>query len=368
MRLLLSVLLLIPAITALANMASPVQPGDLPASPFLGRHAAVVHESIEIETDGDFSRANFRVTYTLTCDSAASGVPLLFYAAGLRDSFRVWLDGREIALLPLPGHLSQPENGLPGHFDYLYRTESGFTALEYTALENSEDEVLIHAEDLRYFEAGLDTGRHEFRVEYTAAPWTDRSDWVRENSFRYALFPARHWKSFGGLDISLTTTAPAAGLSTNLGPAAEGRLPGTLSWHFDGLPADMIILSFKPEMDRAASLLLRIGPDRLTYGLAGLLLVLHVFALWLFRRANPTKRISWVWLTGSLAVPLVVLASYPALIGLIDGAIGPSASRYHGYPILAIGLYPIAMPVYAVVMFLADLYLKRAARAENPQA
>jgi hypothetical protein len=79
-------------------------------------------------------------------------------------------------------------------------------------------------------------------------------------------------------------------------------------------------------------------------------------------RIVPNKYFFWVMIAGSILVPLLVLLSYIFSFSLIDLAIGPAASRNHGYTFLSLAFYPLLLLVYWPAMWLVDRAMARRKR------
>jgi len=92
--------------------------------------------------------------------------------------------------------------------------------------------------------------------------------------------------------------------------------------------------------------------------IALLLIVLHFFGIKIYRKAQLTKKNSWVVIAGSIIIPLFILISYIISYGVIDSIIGEEAGRYHGYIFLVIVLYPVLLPIYWVLMWFVDKKIK----------
>jgi len=69
-------------------------------------------------------------------------------------------------------------------------------------------------------------------------------------------------------------------------------------------------------------------------------------------------------IVGSITNPLIILLGFIYSFDLIDFAIGEESSKYHGYIVLAILIYPILLAVYWVTMWLIDRATVRRLRSE----
>jgi hypothetical protein len=211
--------------------------------------------------------------------------------------------------------------------------------------------------DLQAFTLELSPGEHTVDVFYTATPWVDR-EWIRENSIRYSLSPARHWKSFGPLEVIVEVPEADGLFRSTLKEPMEGSLPGRAVWRFTEIPADVITIAFTPSVSASARLLMGLSPFGIALIAGGFLLLLHI--RWMHRyRVNGHRGRSMPLITGALLVPLGFLCAFLYGYDLIDMAIGPDAGRFHGYTFMYLLLYPVIMPLYALGCWLLDRFWKK---------
>jgi len=347
---------------AWANMASPVEEGTLPASPFISQHVDILRETMRILPDARFETARFEIEYHLRAHRPGRQVPLLFYASEYREQFRIWVDGREIQLSEVPGAYDTLEGAPFADFDYLFAPGSGQESVQVAINDSPLEGFSVVLADLKFFAADLSEGEHLIRVEYVANRWVDHSGWINQYSFRYALSPAKYWKSFGELEITLDASAFPGSITTNLGAPATGDLQSIAVWQFSSLPVQVLRINYQPAMPPIARTLLAISPLGLTIFAAILFLLLHLLAMRAFRRAHPENRFSGVMIVGSIAAPLLVLLVYVFSFSLIDLFIGPAASRNHGYTFLAVAFYPLLLLGYWTAMWLVDRTMARRER------
>jgi len=342
----------------LANMASPITEGTLGASPFISQYVDIIKENILIVPDCDFETAQFIIEYYIKANKSGVQIPLLFYASEYSSDFKVWLDDAEIPFNPVPRYYEDLEGTLFEDFRVLF--DSGNESNGQVEIDNSKFSTFyVSVNNLKFFEADLSEGTHSIRVEYIAESWSDRSDWVTEYSFRYALAPAKYWKSFGELEITLDAKNFSKKLETNLGDPLQGDLETVATWKFSGIPTEMIHVAYIPELSSTAKTLMTFGPQGLTYIFAGVLVSIHLLLMYLFRKRNPSARFSWVMITGSILVPLIVLIGYILSYGIIDASIGKDAAGRHVYTFMALLLYPAIMPFYLLLMWLIDWVIRK---------
>ena len=343
-----------------ANMGSPIRQGTFSGSAISSRDIDIVKEIIHLKIDKDFKTAFYQVEYHIKTDVAGKQIPLLFLAKDFKGNFIVWVDDQKVNLLDIPEEFKatarSPFERFSGSFERSYQ-EGESETVEISWQKDRGYSYRLN--DLKYFELDLSKGEHRVRVEYTADVWTDVSDWVKEYSFRYSLSPAKYWKSFGSLEITLDATAFHSAVTTNLGAAVHGNPDSIAVWNFSKLPGDFIQVSSKPQISRFANAMIAIDPFGLTIIFALLISLLHVLGIIKYRRSKPVKRYSWVVISGSLLIPFLILVFYIMSYDFIDSAIGEAAGRFHGYTFLVILLYPLFMPVYWLIMWLIDRILKR---------
>lgn len=341
-------------------MGSPVRQGTFSSSAFSSRDIDIVSETVHLKIDENFKSAFYQIEYSINTETAGKQIPLLFHAKDYRGEFKVWVDNLLIKLKDIPEEYKTATDTPFEKFSSAF--EKAFQDGESETVEISWQKdrgYTYRLNDLKYFEADLSKGNHKIRVEYTADVWTDVSDWVKEYSFRYSLSPAKYWKSFGSLEITVDASACNRKITTNLGKVAWGNPDSVAVWEFTKLPADYIEISSKPEISRYASTMIAIGPSGLTIIFTLLIVFLHLLSILKYRRSKSAKRFSWVVIAGSLIIPFLILVFYIISYDLIDSAIGVDAGRFHGYVFMIILLYPIFMPGYWLIMWLTDKILKR---------
>lgn len=340
-----------------ANMASPWQSGTQSASAYSSSDIDLVHEHILIAVNAGFTAASYTITYTVQSDVAGNRIPLVFYAMDYAGDFRIWVDDKPVQWQQAdPEHMSLNDSLWRG-FHFPESTASN-TNNPFTLSFGDDNSAQVEVKDLKYFVADLATGTHQIRVQYTANAWINRSNWIKNYSFRYALSPAKYWKSFGGLDIDVQLENNSIVYTSNLSGGTTKPGGNVQSWHFDSLPSDAIVLSYTPQVTGLAKLLLTIKPGGLTIIAFLVLLFLHIALISKFRKIHPAKSGMWFITIGCVFVPVITLLFYLFSFGWIDEAIGPHASDYHGYTFMVLLVLPIAIPVYYVLIRLL-LWLKK---------
>jgi len=343
-----------------ANMASPIRRGTSASTVFASKDIDILSEQIIIRPDSAFQFADFYVSYSIRSDYSGLQIPLLFYAKDLEGAFGVWVDG-----------VVQKIEEVPREYYAIKGTSlAGFSS--YTQQSNAEDaedpvmiawsgssEISCRLHDLKFFRADLSKGLHQIQVRYRARVWQDRSDWVKRYSFRYSLAPARHWSSFGGLDVSLDGTGFGEVSGTSLGAVHSGRLDSFANWHFAQLPSDNLAIFFQPKPSGFAQFLIELSPFGIALLVGFFLVLAHVYWVVRFRRKQPQRRYSMPVVLGSLLLPFLLLLCYVLSYPFIDGLIGIHASRYHGYYIFVFFFYPFLVLGYGLLVWLFDFLFRR---------
>lgn len=352
-------------------MASPVSEGSFISTAFSSHDIDIVYEKLGIKINPNLYTASFNVEYKIKTSQAGKQIPLLFYAARFKEGFHVWVDGVEI----ITENYQDPYRNLFDAFsENFVRREAGSSEMvevdfgpRYNWLENkASNKQMYPLGDLKFFELDLSEGEHTIKVTYDALAWEDRSDWVKNYSFRYSLSPAQHWKSFGGLELTLDASAFNNPPILNIGAPQKGSLDSIAIWKFDSIPADFIIVTNVPKISNYAKTMIKIGPGGLALIWSLLLFCFHFLMMYIFRRKNSSVRFAWVMITGSILIPFFMLAGYPFTFSIIDSAIGPVAGGMQGYmSFMIIIVYPIVLVIYWVIMWLLDRLLRKRFRKDN---
>ncbi|MCT4622042.1 MAG: hypothetical protein N4A46_00370 [Schleiferiaceae bacterium] len=336
-----------------ANMSNPVNPGTLGSRPFVSDYAQVNHEDIYVKFNEDFSQANFRVVYQITTFKAGDQIPFLFYASDLESGFTVKVDGIPLDTIHYPYVQKRNESTFVDFQDLYGKHEL------LNLHESTHSELSIRLSDMIYFITDLSEGEHTIAVEYNARCWTNRSNWINEYSFRYALSPAKYWKSFGTLNLFVDANAFDGTYQTNFGEPVVGEKDKVKYWQFEGIPVDVLLFEYSPVPSRVAQFLLMMKPEGIASFIGFFLILFHLIIIYRYRKNNPNAGFSWVVLAGGIVVPALFFLSWVFAYDWIDYFIGEHASKYHGYSFLVFFLYPLAMPIYLFATWVLDKTLKR---------
>ncbi len=342
----------------LANMASPIIPGTMMATPFTSQYVDILSEKIFIKINKGFTTAMFHIEYRIKSSANGLQIPLIFYAMNYSNDFKVWIDGKELIIKNLPDELQLKDSILLSDFEYIFSKENQSGNQQLNINENLKTDFYVNIYDLLFFEANITNGEHIIKVEYKALAEIDGSDWVNEYSLRYSLSPAKYWKSFGELELKIDASAFNKTITTNLNQQSHGNLDSIATWSFAKLPADFILIKHAPEIGSFAKTLINISPEGIAIFFGLLIIALHVSVIIKYRKKNLTVRFSKPMIIGSLLVPLVyVLINYYSYF-FIDHFL-EGASGNHGYIFLILFFYPFLLPFYWIIMWLVDRIYRR---------
>jgi hypothetical protein len=356
MRFLFTVIAIHLFFTAAANMASPLQRGSAGSISFVNENVNILEESVFIKPDAGFAYAYFKIIYRIETLQNGHHIPLLFHAMRYDSGFTVTVDGMPVSLKPLPGTFYESEL-FKGFSNYFEPSFSGQTKIRIPWSSHITES--LPAGDLQFFETDLLKGKHEITVRYHAKTWVDRSGWIRRYSIPYALTPARFWKSFGRLTISVDGSASAKDFTCNFGLPVSGNTHTLANWIFDSIPQDIIRLEYEPVLSENAQNWIGFGPENMALVFAGLLVPVHFFLIYKNRKKNKSKNASAVFWIGTLLLPFLTLVFFIYSYSFIDSLIGAEASKRHGYTFMAFVLYPVLLVPYGIVMYLADYWLRK---------
>ena len=341
-----------------ANMASPIVQGSKNASAFSSKDVTILHENIVVHLNQDFKTAKFTIEYTIKSDVVGGQIPLLFLAKEYKNGFTVWLDGKPIEIQNIPAQYYKTENSpfanFANSFDEIIDNNQYISI--YWQRNHTE---LYNLDDLKYFEANLSKGEHKIKIEYLANVWVDNSNWVKEYCFLYSLAPAKYWKSFGSLTITVFQDGQLKPITTNLGNPKEGKIGAISTWSFNELPSDMIQIKYKTQISQTAKTLISIEPFGIMIYCGFLLFIIHIVLIFWYRKINITRKQSWVVILGSILVPIIMLYCYMKSYAFIDNLIGIEASKRHGYYILIIVVYPVMLIVYMLITWVIDIIIRK---------
>ncbi len=346
-----------------ANMASPITEGTYFTRPFVNEYVDITHEDLEIILDQDFKTARYNITYHINSKKDSINIPLLFYAEGITgDDFNVFVDGEKVEIEDIPDEIKVPEGTQFDDFSYFfepptntaYNDRSSVTVYEYERGGPS-----IYLSYMRYFETDISKGKHTINVSYSGTSWEDRGGWVKQYSFKYALSPARYWKSFGTLKIKLDARACNYPIELNIGPPDEGSTDSIAVWNKQGIPVNMLSIDYTPEIGALPSSLIAVSPLTVALLLTSIIFFLYIVLLYNQRKKKLKRKFFLIPVLGGIILPFVFFFSWGGTYELIDILIGNEAGRMHGYVyIIAYGFH-LFFIISIGLSYLADYIIKK---------
>ncbi len=339
-------------------MASPLSYGTKTASPFISEYVEILNEKIEITPINGFKLANYEVSYKLKAKKEGGQIPLLFHAYDYYDDFIVTFNGNEVYLQDVSQDYTQLSGTQFHDFSNVFSSNRTNKNQEAPIKFEENNYYFLSTKDLKFFIIDIPKGIHEVTVHYTAEPWVDRSNWVKEYTFRYSLYPAKYWKSFGELEVILNTTAMEDSISSNISKQKIG--PGGIkSYTFNSLPTDVLMISYIPEINRTAQQLIAISPFGIAVIIFSVLFVIHLTLIVTHRKRGNDKNFSWIVALGSITMCFIGIYTYVYSFTFIANVIGDEAGRFFGYKFVFWIFYPIILLVYWLIMWSFDNLLRK---------
>lgn len=335
-------------------MASPFQEGTIGTQPFINEHVNITHENIFIKIDEDFYFADYEIEYYIIAEEDGIKIPLLFYASDYYDGFTVEVDGNTIELKEVDTLWDTDDNEQFKDFSYLYDTINN--EIKDEAFENHQQ---VNKDDLLYFETDISKGEHIIKVKYKATRWTEEGSWTKFSHFRYSLAPAKNWKSFGNLNITIDASAFEYNITTNLEKEpSDGDINQIATWVFMGLPTDVLEIAYIPEIGKVTQAVIDFTPYNIAIILSLFLVAFQLFRMNKSRKLNSKTRISRPAFIGGIVIPIFFTATTFGISMLIESTIDNSSGRAsYGYFFL-IFLTPLYGFVYLFLSLITDQILK----------
>ncbi|MEK0422067.1 MAG: hypothetical protein RLZZ161_1918 [Bacteroidota bacterium] len=237
-----------------ANMAPPSMETQA-NSAIASKDLHILNETIYLKIDNACS-GKYRVVYNIRSDEAGMQIPFLFHALDFGIIWpvipKVTLDGKPIKLYYVDSTLSQGQlasllekfsNYAPANGGQKQTLDTFITIFwDNDKKENSgynSNSTIYALRELIFFRLDITPGVHQIVVEYQASS-CELNDGFGTELFRYALQPARYWKSFGGLVFKLDASelSTSRNIAVSLGNPHKGSLDSVAYWEYKSLPAD----------------------------------------------------------------------------------------------------------------------------------
>lgn len=327
-----------------ANMANPVITGSKQSEAYSSNDIDIIDEQLRVKIL-DVSKALFDITYTVESSQDGYQIPLVFDMMNDTDSFYVWVNG------------VKTETKITS--DYLDQTD---LHIWKDSLRNNFDATRNYdITEFRYFEVDLPKGVNTIRVQYIAKATIDKWGWVNKYIFEYNLEPAKQWRSFKNLNVSIDATAVPHKYEVIFGDTAI--VDSVKSWQFSSLPNSGITITYEPEISDTAQFLISLDPFGIMCIASLLMIVIHLYFIIRYRKYHPQKKFSIVVFLPVLFMPFIAGLIYMWAHGLIYDVIGEYATRRGSYSFLIIPfLYIFIMPIYLLGVWITDMLLKKKLR------
>lgn len=359
MKNLLLIFALLFSLNISANMAEPIDRGTLGTAPFASKYIDIIHEDIVIKLDEYFKTANYEIIYHIKSSKEGVEIPFLFYASEHLKDFKVTIDGKELEVHKTPEYYTPGKDTTFNDFAYFFEED---TLNDYSNIhiqESKSNGFYVSIEDMLYFKTPITKGEHTIKVTYIGTNWEDRWSYIKKYSFRYSLSPAKYWKSFGSLNVTIDASDYTNEISTNLGTPEIGEINNVAMWKFDSLPNELILINYTPKVSKTALNLVNIGAKNLALIIFAIMGLLHLLILVKKRKKFPNKSFLKINVLYIIAIPFVFVLSWFYLNYFIDYMIGEAASEEHGYSVLVFLLYPILLPLYWFLFYFIDKTIKK---------
>ncbi len=314
-------------------MASPVNEGTFGTSPFISQYVNILHENLHIVIDENFEYADFVVEYNIHAEKSGTQIPLLFYASSYYENFKVTIDGKEVTLARQEDFWSAygPEKEKLTSFHYLYNADRKAISEIENQFKYGRSEH-IYLKDFLYFETDISEGNHTIKVTYKATNWRYKHNRVNEDSFLYALAPAKYWKSFGTLNVTIDASKVKDTVFANVGTPETGGINGVTTYEFSKLPVEILQISRVPKLSSLARFLIKIESFQLALFFISFIVLFHVWMMFRFRKKYPRRKFSTPAFIGMCIIPFLFIFLLIVATFLIDVAIGePYASGRESY-------------------------------------
>lgn len=281
-------------ISAKANMASPQLELLSGVSTISSRQVDILHEDLKITLDPFFNNVFFNVHYRIRTDKAGKQIPLLFVAESYKSNFIVEVDGKPVEILRIP--------------ESFY--ESG-RLMDYNPpkIEVKPDEIYVdwpvfekvyEKKDVQYFEVDLAQGEHSIAIRYEASAVSEEFygeyDIVtNETSIKYLLSPAKLWKSFGGLNLTIDATNFFKENTDAFIYSDFGNLSAkepVKRWEFDSIPQDYFYVSYQPKSwsYNFKYFMAYYKPAFIIYGTGIILLLVIIYGIYRYKKKQKSQR------------------------------------------------------------------------------
>lgn len=328
-----------------ANMAAPWIAGTSGSEIYASKRLDIIKEELNVKIL-NYHNAEFNVKYFIKSDSTYSKMLFIFDTMGRNYcnkacDFKIYFNNQDVDILNAN----------------LYYSDSIRHKWEIE-LKNTYPQQIDFPSEFYYFRMDIPKGQHTIHVTYTTVATINLSDRVKSYTFYYNLYPAQYWKSFGTLDLKIETNNIEGNITTDL------PLNKSLLWRFDKIPQNNFSITIEPQLSKIVIFFLSIA-DYLPFFITFILIVIHLIAMFHYRKKNYAKIISPPFLIGSILIPVAFCFIVILSINFIDWIIGDHASQRHGYIFLIFLGIPIYIIIYSIVTLIFDFRFKISSKKEK---
>ena len=327
-----------------ANMASPYLVNDRMASILTSRNVDILSEKINITINKEFTDAQFHVIYEISSNQVDKTIPLLFYAKGRSNNFKVFVDKQPIEVF----------QEIPEQYYQSINTEQDGKV--YISWSGIYEECLLS--ELKFFEIKVTKNIHIVEILYNAEVSEDNSDFIKRFYFTYSLSPAKYWKSFGTLEV-LLNIENHENISTNLGPPIQGKITSPITtWKFNSIPSDYIEISYYPKLSLPAKVIQKLGINNIILIFQLFWTVLFSYLVFHYRKHNihtkHNKYVYWGTVCSTFIFPVDIWLSRI----IVDKILGDflSDNAYYGWTI--VGFSYILLGIFIIVAVIYFIWFK----------
>lgn len=328
-------------------MSSPWFQGTKAGTSFAHDQVEILTETLHIALSKNFQEASYTVLYKINVLKDGVQIPIVFVAEDYKNGFELSLDGRNIPTETLPKQFDFSTSDL-NDFKHNFTKQEEYAVIQWTHDPQSQSKHSLR--DLKYFRTDLSKGEHLIQVQYKASAGVELSNWITEYQFEYSLAPAKHWKQFDQLEITLDMDQSPKEITTNLGSPQTGDLKQKATWIFKEIPVDILMIKLTPDVNFFARFLMWVGP-------MGIAVLSFLFMFWFHLSAllKTNWQSKWPFRTGLILGTLLATFLFMMVFifahAWIDAAIGQHASQRHGYTFFIFFMYPVVALLYGLVVY-----------------
>ncbi|MDY3548980.1 hypothetical protein PG291_10255 [Riemerella anatipestifer] len=315
---------------AFGNMAQPYFDGDNPSTLYGSKECDVLKENIYIklvEYEDNLYQAKYTIEYFINSEINQS-FPLVFYGINLEDVHKVLV------------------NDVPCDF---YKSSNNDNRKLYYDKSKS---IEVNSNELINFNVNLIKGTNKIILEYTASLGFNTYGFIKKNDILYSLYPSKFWKSFGEINIEISSDKEIDIVSSNIGDYTKED--EKFRWKIKTLEVENIEISISSHISLLSKILLFLQPFGIATIISLLLITLH---LWTIKQKYLLNKYPYSLSIGNFLVPLLFYIFLFMSYSLIDFSLGNKGSK-HGYIFLLIFTLPFFWLIYGLIMLSIDRMFK----------